>query len=133
VFHGGDDPDLAAVSADTGVVRILTRSVDRGSYVNVAPDGESVAYVSRATGNDEIVLLPWADGPERNLTNDPSSDINPVWSRDGRYLAFLSDRAVPSLAPGYQLYSLDLVTGEVQRVGQQFVLTRPVWVPASVP
>jgi len=132
VFSGGRDPDLVAVDADSGAQRRLARSVARGAYAAIAPDGGSVAYVSRATGNDEIMLIPWAGGEEQNLTDDPSSDINPVWSPDGRLLAFLSDRADRSRGGGYHLYTLDLLAGDVHQVSEAFVMTRPVWLPSPV-
>jgi len=131
LFSGGDDADLVAVDAQTGEPRVLARNVERGAYIAVAPDGKSVAYVSRSTGNDEITIVPWDGGAEQNLTNDPSSDINPVWSPDGRFIAFLSDRGQP--VRHYRLHTLDLISGEVRRIGEDAVLTRPVWIPTSVP
>jgi Tol biopolymer transport system component len=79
------------------------------------------------------MVISWSGGEEQNLTDDPSSDINPVWSPDGRFLAFLSDRSDRSRGGGYHLYTLDLLTGDLYQASEAFVMTRPVWLPASVP
>jgi hypothetical protein len=48
-------------------------------------------YVSERTGNAEIWLLD-EDGRELQLTHDRSADLAPVWSPDGKYIAFESWR-----------------------------------------
>jgi len=141
VFHGGDEADLVVVDPDTGHRSVLLRSVDRGSYISVAPNAQYIAYGSRESGNDEVLLLPIVpgpfhnlpepDAPPRNLTNDPSSDIYPLWSPDSRFLSFLSDRKDPGTG-FYRLYTADLVTGEVRLMSEDLVDGTPAWVPPSV-
>ncbi|HXV17446.1 MAG TPA: hypothetical protein VD758_11745, partial [Gemmatimonadaceae bacterium] len=51
-----------------------------------------IVFQSNRTGNSDIwVMRPDGTGL-RNLTNDPSSDINPSWSPDGLRIVFSSDR-----------------------------------------
>lgn len=50
-----------------------------------------VLFETRRDGNQEIYLLE-AGGQPVNLTNDPGEDFSPVWSPDGEWIAFLSDR-----------------------------------------
>ena len=56
------------------------------------PDGETIAYVSDRTGNFDIFMRQVSGGPDVNLTNDPSDDVQPSVSRDGRWIAFVSTR-----------------------------------------
>lgn len=52
-----------------------------------------IVFVSDRDGNNEIYLMN-ADGTGlTNLTNHPTSDVNPTWSPDGSQLTFVSDRS----------------------------------------
>ena len=57
-----------------------------------SPDGQQIAFDSRAPGNAEIFVMDSRDGSPRRLTNAPATDVVPSWSRDGRWIYFASDR-----------------------------------------
>jgi dipeptidyl aminopeptidase/acylaminoacyl peptidase len=67
----------------------------------LSPDARWVAYVVSELSpdgtdyNTDIWLVSPDGGEPRRLTNSPVADENPRWSRDGRTLAFLSDRPRP--------------------------------------
>ena len=67
-----------------------------GRYANPAlsPDDRSVAVarVDPDTGTNDVWLLDLPTGAETRVTFDAASDDMPVWSRDGRELAFRSNR-----------------------------------------
>ncbi len=55
----------------------------------VSPDGQQVVF----TALGDIWLLDAARGATpRQLTDDPFVDVQPVWSRDGRRIAYATDR-----------------------------------------
>jgi dipeptidyl aminopeptidase/acylaminoacyl peptidase len=64
----------------------------------IGPDGR-VAYTVKTLdakkddADTDIYLVPLAGGERVRLTASPKSDSHPRWSPDGRFLAFLSDRA----------------------------------------
>ena len=56
----------------------------------VSPDGQLIAFVDGSPGDIHVVSR---DGrTTHRITDHPAEDFFPVWSPDGRHLAFLSDR-----------------------------------------
>ncbi|HET7707248.1 MAG TPA: protein kinase [Thermoanaerobaculia bacterium] len=58
-----------------------------------APDGQTIAYVSDRSGNLDIYLKQISGGPDINLTNHASDDLQPSISPDGKQIAFVSTRS----------------------------------------
>lgn len=59
-----------------------------------SPDGQSIAFVSNHTGNDEIWLMNQDGGNQRQLTyNDWPWDKHPSFSPDGKQIVFYSNRS----------------------------------------
>jgi len=56
--------------------------------VKISPDGERIAFEYKG----DIYTVPVAGGEARRLTTLPSYEASPVWSPDGRKIAFASDR-----------------------------------------
>jgi dipeptidyl aminopeptidase/acylaminoacyl peptidase len=88
--------------------------------VQIAPDGAQVAFVVRKPDwkENRYVSQIWlanSDGqsPPRQLTFTKQGSTFPRWSRDGRWLAFLSRRDGDKYA---QIYRLSLVGGEAERL-----------------
>ncbi|MFI4966267.1 MAG: S41 family peptidase, partial [Caulobacterales bacterium] len=73
----------------------------------LSPDGSEIAF---ASGGD-IWTVPAAGGVARLLVTDPATEERPVYSPDGRQLAFTSTR---NGAPN--IYILTLATGQVRRL-----------------
>ncbi|MCU0304877.1 MAG: S41 family peptidase [Thermoanaerobaculales bacterium] len=53
-----------------------------------SPDGATIAF----SWQGDLWLVPVSGGDARRLTAHPASERYPVWSRDGRHIAFASDR-----------------------------------------
>jgi Tol biopolymer transport system component len=83
--------------------------------VALSPDGERVA-VSRSSEsdpNDIWLLEPGAQSTR--VTVDPASDMNPVWSPDGRQVAFSSNRTGKM-----QLYKRDFARRDDEQLTDTF-------------
>lgn len=60
---------------------------------NWSPHGDRIAFWSQnAGGSSNIFTMPAEGGQPELVTNDVSANWNPVWSPDGRYVYFASDR-----------------------------------------
>jgi eukaryotic-like serine/threonine-protein kinase len=62
-------------------------------FVDVSPDGTTLAVSSDRRGNQDIYLLPATGGALTPLTTDPTPDWNPRWSPDGGQIAFYAYRS----------------------------------------
>jgi len=111
------------VYGSAGVAAAQPPSIDdlinlkRAGAPAISPDGRQVAYTIRETNwNDnayetEIWLADAASGSPRQLTNAPKSSLQPAWSPDGAWLAFISDRDGKR-----QLYRIAIAGGEAEKL-----------------
>src|SRR5436305_3786444 len=94
VAHGTGD--IVRVSADgSGSVEVLRREeTNWQARPEVSPDGTRVVYASYLGGQwDQLWLLPVAGGAYPiPLTYGDFDNTGPRWSRDGRRIAFVSNR-----------------------------------------
>jgi|CZKC01.1.fsa_nt_gi Tol biopolymer transport system component len=73
----------------------------------VSPDGSEIAFVS---GGD-IWTVPAAGGAAHILISNPATESRPVYSPDGKHLAFVSTRT-----GGGDIYLFTFATGDVRRI-----------------
>jgi Tol biopolymer transport system component len=63
--------------------------------IDLSPDGNQIAMTRVDGGAGDIWVLDWRRGPTgvpTRLTIDPANDQNPVWSHDGKRVAFTTYR-----------------------------------------
>ena len=76
-------------------------------YPAISPDGSTIVFTYR--GN--LYLVPTAGGNAMALTSHPAHDYKPVWSNDGRRIAFASDRH-----GNFDIYVVPATGGEPTRL-----------------
>ncbi|HEY3204638.1 MAG TPA: protein kinase [Thermoanaerobaculia bacterium] len=93
--------DLWVVDSATGGKRLIVPGrwrAERGggdaTQPSWSPHGYRIAYwgLRGETGWRDVFTIPAGGGQPVDVTNDVATDWNPVWSPDGRYLYFGSDR-----------------------------------------
>ncbi|HKS28172.1 MAG TPA: protein kinase [Pyrinomonadaceae bacterium] len=81
------------VNLETGAKRLLTQS--DALQPSWSPQGHRIAYwfMPRNMGRGDIATIPSGGGEPVVVTRDASRNWNPVWSPDGHFLYFASDRS----------------------------------------
>jgi Tol biopolymer transport system component len=84
---------LWVVNVETGAKRQLAAPGD-AMQPAWSPSGARVAFwfIPPGVGRSDIATMPSAGGEAVVVTRDAATNWNPVWSPDGRYLYFASDR-----------------------------------------
>lgn len=106
-------------------------------YPSISPDGNSVAFSYK--GN--IWIVPSSGGQATQLTSNTAYDYAPVWSPDGKEIAFASDRH-----GNFDIFTVPVTGGNPKRVtthsgtdrpwsytpdGKEIVFTAKIQDPAS--
>ena len=117
------------------------------SSPSFSPDGNQVVFAWNGPRQDnvDIYVQQIGAGSPLRLTTDPRNDYNPVWSPDGRWIAFLRSESAVGLAHGETILQtarneLLLVPplggperklGEIRLGGTYWKQTLLAWCPAS--
>jgi dipeptidyl aminopeptidase/acylaminoacyl peptidase len=98
----------------------------------ISPDGQEVAYTSNieseagpafveaTSTNNEIFIVPMAGGMPKKISTSPGSDSTPLYSPDGKYIAWRSQARAGFEADKWRLLLLDRQTGEIRDATQTF-------------
>jgi Tol biopolymer transport system component len=71
----------------------FTTNLGYNGEATIAPDNQTIAYVSDRTGRFDIFLRQIGTSADIALTHDQGDNIQPAFSPDGRQIAFVSSRA----------------------------------------
>lgn len=110
------DPDVAS-----GGGGFLTDNVLNFS---LSPDLETFAVPLYRNGQNDVFLVPARGGDPINLTNDSEVETNPVWSPNGRYLAYMVLNG-----PAREIRIMDVANRDVIYRSDEFLTSNQiVWV-----
>ena len=93
IFGSGGTADLQLVWTDRGGKQISTVAdkFTNLQFARIAPQGDRVA-LQIDTGVNDIWVLDLARGVRTRLTFGPISNTSPVWSPNGKWIAYTSNR-----------------------------------------
>src|SRR5271166_6360044 len=146
-YFNGKYSHLFIVSADGGVARDLTPgahevppfSLGGQDQYSFSPDGKEVAYTSnidevQATStNNDVFLVPAAGGESKKITTNPGSDGTPIYSPDGKYIAYRSQFRGGYESDRFRLMLYERATGKITDLTPNFDrwVDAIVWSPDS--
>ena len=92
-----------------------------------SPDGQEICYASNhdknpaASTNNDLWIVPVGGGEAKNITADnPASDSTPLYSPDGRYIAYRAQQRPGYESDRFRLMLYDRKTGEKKNLSEQF-------------
>jgi Tol biopolymer transport system component len=94
-FQVGKRASATGKTADAPAITFSQQTNQQGveKFPALSPDGNSIAFVSRESGNDDIYLQRVGGHNPINLTKDSAEDdTQPAFSPDGSTIAFRSER-----------------------------------------
>src|ERR1051326_9116244 len=92
-----------------------------------SPAGQQICYASNhdknpaASTNNDLWIVPVTGGPAKNITADnPASDSSPLYSPDGRYIAYRAQQRPGYESDRFRLMLYDRKTGERKNLTPDF-------------
>src|SRR5213079_876191 len=98
----------------------------------ISPDGQEVAYTSNidngqsgsgleaTSTNKEIFVVPIAGGAPKKISTSPGADSTPLYSPDGKYLAWRSQARAGFEADKWRLLVQDRESGKTRDLTEKF-------------
>src|SRR5208337_3588331 len=92
-----------------------------------SPDGQEICYASNhdknpaASTNNDLWIVPVSGGAAKNITaENPASDTSPLYSPDGRYIAYRAQQRPGYESDRFRLMLYDRKTGEKKNLTEDF-------------
>jgi dipeptidyl aminopeptidase/acylaminoacyl peptidase len=92
-----------------------------------SPDGQEICYTSNhdknpaASTNNDLWIVPVSGGQAKNITaGNPASDSTPLYSPDGRYIAYRAQQRPGYESDRFRLMLYDRKTGEKKNLTEDF-------------
>jgi dipeptidyl aminopeptidase/acylaminoacyl peptidase len=88
----------------------------------ISPDGQEVAYTSNideveaTSTNNEIFVVPMSGGAPKKISTSPGADTTPLYSPDGKYLAWRSQTRAGFEADKWRLLVQDRKSSETKDI-----------------
>lgn len=92
----------------------------------ISPDGQEIAFTSNideveaTSTNNEVFLVPITGGTPKKISSSPGSDSTPLYSPDGRYIAYRSQARAGYESDRFRLLLYDRKSGATTDLSKDF-------------
>jgi dipeptidyl aminopeptidase/acylaminoacyl peptidase len=105
----------------------------------ISPDGQEVCYTSNhdeveaISTNNDLFIVPIAGGPSKKITTNPASDSSPLYSPDGKYIAYRAQVRAGYESDRFRLMLYERAGGKITNLTERFDqwVGTYVWTPNS--
>ncbi len=133
-YSTGKRSHLFVVPAEGGVAKDLTPgdhdvppfSLGGQDPYAISPDGQEVAFTSNwdevgaTSTNNDIFVVPMTGGEPKKLSTSPGSDSTPLYSPDGKWLAWRMQKRAGYESDRFRLVVYDRKSGEIKNLTEDF-------------
>jgi dipeptidyl aminopeptidase/acylaminoacyl peptidase len=94
--------------------------------INFSPDGKEICYtavtdkVEAISTNGDLFLVPVAGGESKRITTQPGFDGNPVYSPDGKYIAYHAQLTAGYESDRWRVMLYDRQSGKIENLSEGF-------------
>lgn len=125
---------LFVVASSGGIAKDITPgdhdvppfSLGGQDMYTISPDGQEVAFTSNVdeveatSTNNDIFVVPIAGGDRKKVSTSPGSDSTPLYSADGRYLAWRMQERAGYESDRFRLVVYDRKSGQIRNLTEDF-------------
>jgi dipeptidyl aminopeptidase/acylaminoacyl peptidase len=105
----------------------------------ISPDGQEVCYTSNhdeveaISTNNDLFIVPIAGGPSKKITTNPASDSSPLYSPDGKYIAYRAQFRAGYESDRFRLMLYERASGKITNITENFDhwVGTYIWAPDS--
>lgn len=133
-YSVGKRSHLFIVPAEGGVARDLTPgdhdvppfSLGGQDAYAISPDGKEVAFTSNwdevgaTSTNNDVFVVPITGGESKKLSTSPGSDSTPLYSPDGKWLAWRMQKRAGYESDRFRLVVYNRTSGEIRNLTEDF-------------
>jgi len=114
-------------------------SVGGGNEFDISPDGKELVYASNTdvdaarSTNADLFLVALTGGEAKRITSRTGADTSPVYSPDGKWIAYRSQARQGFESDQWELWLYDRASGTAKRIAADFpnYIDSATWAPDS--